>query len=106
MKREQLLKHWTVIEAFRNGKKVQVRCLPSADNPNPPWADTANPNFDLYLEYRIKPEKKVRWINVYESENGHGTWVSIWSSKELADQKAALSRVACIRVEYEEGEGL
>ena len=46
------------------------------------------------------PKKHVRWLNVY-------AWaVTTNSSKDQADNVACKDRIACIRIEYEEGEGL
>lgn len=47
------------------------------------------------------PEKREMWVNVYES----GGLVP-HDSKEAADMSAIGNRIACIRVEYEVGEGL
>lgn len=45
----------------------------------------------------VKPKQFV-WINLYPSMDHH--------TKELADKNAGDNRIACIRVEFEEGEGL
>lgn len=50
------------------------------------------------------PEKRVVWVNVYENcMVGEG-----YKSKELADQNQSKfnARIACVRVEFTEGEGL
>ena len=51
-----------------------------------------------------KPEKHVRWVNIYPD----GFHAGIWPSREHADNGAATTdrRIACIRIEYHEGEGL
>lgn len=43
------------------------------------------------------PEKHVRWVNIYPSAQ---------ETREGADAQAHTDRIACIRVEFEEGEGL
>ena len=48
------------------------------------------------------PEKIIRWINVY---NKSGEFLS-YKSKAEADYAAGSRRTACIKVEFEEGEGL
>ena len=48
----------------------------------------------------VKP-KHVRWVNVYS----HGDW-SDYEDRESADRFATSTRIACIRIEFEEGEGL
>lgn len=45
----------------------------------------------------VKP-KHVRWVNFYEGCHH--------PSREIADRNAGSARIACIRVEFEEGEGL
>lgn len=52
------------------------------------------------------PEKHVRWLNVY-SDGGIG----VYSSREIADKYASaldkvVPRIACICIEFEEGDGL
>ena len=47
------------------------------------------------------PEKLVRWVNLYEGGAG-----AAHITHELADQNAGIGRIACIRIEFEEGEGL
>jgi len=47
------------------------------------------------------PEKHVRWANIYP-----GTFANTYQTQEEADNGAASYRIACIRIEFEEGEGL
>jgi len=42
------------------------------------------------------PEKRMIWVNVYV-----GDYLTPHSSKELADMAAAVSRIACVEVQYE-----
>ena len=54
-------------------------------------------------EFRIftnVPVKHVRWVNVYES------YCEAYKIREIADNLAERGRIACLRVEFEEGEGL
>jgi hypothetical protein len=54
MKREQFLKHWKVMEAFKNGKTIQYK------NGEGTWQNAlVDPMFTESVEYRIKPEAKV-----------------------------------------------
>ena len=46
------------------------------------------------------PERHVRWVNVYQGQ------VTLYCSKEGADYAARDDRIACVRIEFEEGEGL
>lgn len=61
-----------------------------------------------HLQWRIKPEKKTGWINVYVSEHiATSRHAIIWDTKQEADKNADHnSRIACIQITYEEGEGL
>lgn len=45
------------------------------------------------------PMKHTQWLNVYSASMGYQT-------KELADKYAVSGRIACIEVEFAEGEGL
>lgn len=58
----------------------------------------SNDNRDLI---EVKP-KHVRWVNVYEPTRV----TPLYESKQEADTFAAPERLACIRIEFEEGEGL
>ena len=50
-----------------------------------------------FVDIENVPEKLVRWVNVYPDAH---------PSKKDADHCAAADRIACIRIEFEEGEGL
>jgi hypothetical protein len=51
------------------------------------------------------PERREAWVNIYRrppsSPEAH-----VHFTREEADNRAGRSRIACIRIEYEEGEGL
>jgi hypothetical protein len=51
MTREQLVKHWDVIEAYKNGKEVQYSPEDITE-----WIDHEEPSFNLCTKYRVKPE--------------------------------------------------
>lgn len=52
------------------------------------------------------PQKHTRWVNVYPSKH-HGPLLGDgYPSRQKADEAASLDRVACIKVEFTEGEGL
>lgn len=63
--------------------------------------DGSSGNPDKTFDLENVPEKIVRWINLYQ--NRHTT---DYKTKELEDIQAAKDRIACIRIEFEEGEGL
>lgn len=53
----------------------------------------------------VRPRiKREMWVNVYPN----GVDDELWCTKEVADQQALTSRIACVRVEIdvEEGHGL
>ena len=50
----------------------------------------------------MAPKKHVRWANFYPNRKS----VCDHESKEKADECADGDRIACVRVEFEEGEGL
>lgn len=47
------------------------------------------------------PVKKKGWINIYNNSVG-----CLCSTKEETEIKATLNRIACIKIEYTEGQGL
>lgn len=47
------------------------------------------------------PQKHVRWVNVYATRAD-----AVHKSKDLADAYCSHDRIACIRIEFQEGEGL
>ena len=51
MTRESLIKHWDVMQAFKDGKKLKVRFGDS-------FIDDSNPSFGFYEEYIIVEEKE------------------------------------------------
>ncbi len=71
---------------------------------NNPRRDIIIPKEQLYhyIEYREK-KKGTIWVNIYPPSRvgmiGHIT-------RSLADEQAGPSRVACIQIEWEEGQGL
>ena len=66
MTREQLIKHWDVIKAFKEGKEIQCRPIG-----NKIWLDNDNEfEFALHFEYREKPEQK----RIIELSDDGETW--------------------------------
>lgn len=57
MTRKQAKEFLPIIQAYAEGKNVQA--IDTAD-PNDKWEDVKEPYFSTSLEYRIKPEKKLR----------------------------------------------
>ena len=65
------------------------------------WMETRTVSDLIEVRPRIKREM---WVNVYPN----GVDDELWFTKEVADQQALTSRIACVRVEIdvEEGHGL
>jgi hypothetical protein len=88
-----------VIIAYAEGKEIQCRVLETD-----PWhrAETIQGIDNNLIQFRIKPEVKTGWINIYpETINP-----IFYSSKKDADYHAVNHRIACIQISYTEGEGL
>ena len=63
MTREELIKYWDVIQAFKEGKQIQFK-----DFITHTWKDTTDPKFQLEVEYRVKPESTKRTPTIEEVE--------------------------------------
>lgn len=104
MNREQATKLLPIIQAWVEGKDIECK---DHLNLSPHWLPITcqdNHYFSHTWEYRIKPEVKDRWANVYGNRGPSvGT---VWLTKELADANQAQGRTACIKFTYTEGEGL
>ncbi len=87
-------KHADVIIAWANGEEIEVMFTPSEG-----WVDTSKPKWHEQFEYRIKPKrvKKEGWVNVYPSYCG-----SVHRTEKEANKSALGTRVACVRIEWEE----
>jgi len=93
-----------VIIAWAEGKEIQSRYMA----PGAAWTDhkcptsTQSASFmpafnDVEYLWRVKPETKTGWINIYPS---------IHRDRATADRGATERRIACIQITYTEGEGL
>ena len=49
--------------------------------------------------FDLVPAKKVQYLNIYRSD-----WARMHETKEDADRRANGNRLACVRIEYEEGQ--
>jgi hypothetical protein len=89
-------KHADVIIAWANGEEIEVMFTPSEG-----WVDTSKPKWHEQFEYRIKPKrvKKEGWVNVYPAYCG-----SVHRTENEANKSALGTRVACVRIEWEEEE--
>jgi len=67
MNKEQLKKHWAIIEAFKNGAEIEVIISPLR------WEVNPDPSFFTDCEYRVKPEQtgSDRVRELLETSNKH-----------------------------------
>ena len=63
MTREALIKHWDVIQAFKEGKEIQIYSKIEER-----WVDYDSFDFRIDYEYRIKPEPTKRLPTIEEVE--------------------------------------
>jgi hypothetical protein len=101
-----------VIKAWAEGKEIEYKCAPR------PWKtydqngsddNGFSPAFnEPILEWRIKPETKTGWINLYNSYRaGIYAGSTIYKTREAAlAGEMTVMRIACIQITYTEGEGL
>ena len=90
--------HADVLIAIAEGREVQCMC-------GNEWIDYSelsggiNPLRTPEWQWRVKPQKQKMWVNVYQNIAGYPT-------KEAANECATPGRIACIEIEFEEGDGL
>jgi hypothetical protein len=89
MTQQRIKELWPVMEAFKNGKKIESRFV----NVQSPWIQTHTPTWDEALEYRIAPEPREFWVNEYKD----GT-LSIHYEEPWADQYDPQFRIRCFKV--------
>lgn len=103
--------HAEVIKAWADGKTIQFRLTkltPLCDDPVGVWTDFTEPlqlpavHWQNY-EWRIKPEQKTRWINIYKDTFEAAL---IYPDKQSAKLNRDRDCIACIEITYTEGEGL
>ena len=56
-------------------------------------------SFRVFHAYKREPVKRVVWLNVYPDRRDNFTH----QSRVIADRFASANRIACVRVEFEEG---
>ena len=99
MRTEEMIK---VMQAYNEGKgHVEVQVSTSAG-----WKVIKKPtwNWECY-NYRIKPAPIVYYINMYPNQHLLVSYsCQCHKSREGADEMAGDSRIACIRIEFEEGQ--
>jgi hypothetical protein len=99
-------KYADAIIAWASGEPIQFR-----HNEKEGWVTYTNqhegtPAFDLNdVEWRPKPKKKCGWMNIrIDEQSGLYCGGLIYPSFELAE--SVCNKVALVKIEFEEGEGL
>lgn len=90
MTRERAKELLPVIQAWAEGKAVQCRGRYCSDN----WGDSTCPTWRDDFDYRIKPEPREWWVNVYPGDSAG----NLHNTKEHADSHSSDRRIACIKV--------
>lgn len=95
--------HADVLIAIAAGKGVQY--LAGSDSI---WRNCNIENFSPCthpsFQWRVKPQKQKRWVNVYPSDIV--AYENTYLTKAQATKEAGDDRIACIEIDFEEGEGL
>ena len=92
MTREALIKHWDVIQAFKEGKEIEYY-----SNIKEKWCLVTDPIFTDGDEYRVKPEAKKRLPTIEEVEQ----WFLDNKVFKLTIQTHGLYRIEMISLEDE-----
>lgn len=109
MNQEQAKKLLSIIQAISEGKTIQVRDMWMLstgwkDSHDTPLLDLTSPQYD----WRVKPEVKEGWINIYPTAYGEQVSSPLHKTKDSADrnQDTTAKRIACIKITWTEGEGI
>ena len=89
-----------LLGAYTNGNSGRAATSWKCDGR---WLTGTNSDLD------IMPPKRKAWLNIYSSdyyEQDEFIPVRLFTKKAMADSQAGGFRIACIEVEYEDGEGL
>lgn len=78
MTREALIKHWDVIQAFKEGKEIEY-------NSGEGWTKCNNLQIYLFTEYRVKPESEFELTLTEALIIMHRGWVGE-ADKKLYDK--------------------
>jgi hypothetical protein len=69
------------------------------------WGATGSSKWSRECDLFDVPVKHTLWVNIYPCGHSHSITTS-FKRKSEADSCASISRVACIEITFEEGEGL
>lgn len=79
MRREDLNKHWDIVQKFKNGAEIQYNTIDSGI-----WIDIDNPNFLNEYDYRVKPQPQLVPFDYSDAEQLIGRKVRLNNSKYMA----------------------
>ena len=105
----------------RDGESVRIICIDRLDENYPVLALVnyedyemchsyttfgklhTNQTTDFGLDLFFAPEKKEKWVNVYEDSNGRN-WLgeNLYNTEKAAKADPSKSRVATVKIEWEE----
>jgi len=97
MNRERVKELLPVFQAYAEGKDIEMR---DPDDPLDKWGVISEPAFARSLEYRIKPEPRVIYVNEYPG-GAPTCYLDKTVAKELAASNA--TRKAVRYIECPEG---
>lgn len=109
MNREQAKALLPIIQAWAEGKEIQYSV---EANKWEVYTGDQLPNItSTILEWRLKPEVKEGWINIYPEnrttpEGRIGFVGDIYNTQQEALQLRSNTRIACVKITYTKGEGL
>lgn len=85
-----------VMLAFAEGKDIEFY-----NNHQQAWQYTINPMFETTVCYRVKPNKKTAWINIYKNPN---RWTIHYDTEQEAQEAAdkLAGWIKSIQIEWEE----
>lgn len=70
-----------------------------------PFSDSSK-DYASLINVPEKPKKHKVWVNIYPISTYIYRTVYCYPSRESADKNHDVDRIACVEVEFEEGEGL
>lgn len=105
----------------RDGKSARIICTNRLDENYPVLALVNNEDYEMCYSYTIfgelytnqnrgceldlffAPQKKEKWVNVYEGSNGKN-WLgeNLYNTEKAAKADPSKSRVATVKIEWEE----
>lgn len=89
MTKEEAVEAIRILEAYRDGKSIQILVGEA-------WMDEPNPGFNFYNQYRVKPVPREFWVNIYAGDRHKATRAH--ETRGMADEMAYPERIECIHV--------